>query len=403
MADGLGNGVGGMTTPTKIAQIASDDLALRYLLLGQLRDLVQSEAFEVVSISTDGPEIPFIESIGVRHVAVPMTRRPVTPFSDIVSLFRLYRVLWRERPDVVHTHTTKAGFLGRWAARLARVPVIVHTNHGFVFHETSRRVWRTWFIALEKLAAASCDLILCVSREDVVTAERLGIGRGKIELIGSGGIGVDCEVFDPDAFSSDERRRKRDEIDIPHEVPVVGFVGRLTREKGVLELFEAARIVREQVPDVRFVIIGLVDVARSDAVGTDIADRYGIGSYTSFLGLRQDMPELFSIMDVFVLPSYREGLPRVLMEASAMGLPSVATDIRGSREVVQKDVTGLLVPAKDTAALATAIVDLLTNPERAARMGHAARSRALELFDERPVFELIRSHYSRLLLEKGTR
>lgn len=400
MGESLGGGVPGVKTPVKIAQVASDDLALRYLLLGQLRDLVESDEYEVVAISTDGPEIPFLQSVGVRHIPVPMTRRPVTPFSDLVSLFRLIRVMHRERFTVVHTHTTKAGFLGRWAALLTRVPVIVHTNHGFVFHERSGSFWRRWFIALEKLAAASCDLILCVSAEDVATAERLRIGRGKVELLGQGGIGVDCQVFNPPTFSPEMRAGKRAELGLAPDAPVVGFVGRLTIEKGVLELFVASKLVHKEMSEVRFLVIGVVDAARSDAVGLDVAIEFGVDAFTSFLGLRQDMPELYSVMDVFVLPSYREGLPRVLMEASAMALPSVGTDVRGSREVIEDGVTGLLVPPKDPVALAAAILDLLRDRERATKMSQAARERALQSFDERPVFERIRGEYRRLIQDK---
>lgn len=385
----------------RIAHIASDDLALRYLLLGQLSDLVASGAYDVTAISADGPEVEFIRSVGVKHISVYMTRRVVTPLADIRSLWKLYRVLRRERFDIVHTHTTKAGFLGRWAAKLARVPVIIHTNHGFVFHETSGSFWRRWFIWLEKSAAASSDLIFAVSEEDVETARRLKIGANKTTLLGSGGLGIDSATFDPSRFSAEERDSKRTEIGVPPDVPVVGFVGRLTREKGVLELFVASKLVRKEIPDVHFVIIGLVDTARSDPVTLEVAEEFGITNFCHFLGLRHDMGELYALMDVFTLPSYREGLPLVLMEASMMGIPSVGTRVRGSREVIEDGRTGTLVDPKDAVGLAAAIVGLLNEPDRAALMGQAGRERALLLFDERPVFEKQTREYERLLAEKS--
>lgn len=354
-----------------------------------------------MAISADGPEVEFIRSVGVKHISVYMTRRVVTPLSDIRSLWKLYRVLRRERFDIVHTHTTKAGFLGRWAAKLARVPVIVHTNHGFVFHETSGSFWRRWFIWLEKSAAASCDLIFAVSEEDVETARRLKIGAGKTILLGSGGLGIDSATFDPSRYSAEERDAKRTEIGVPPDVPVVGFVGRLTREKGVLELFVSSKLVRKEIPDVHFVIIGLVDTARSDPVTLEVAEEFGITDFCHFLGLRHDMAELYALMDVFTLPSYREGLPLVLMEASMMGVPSVGTKVRGSREVIEDGRTGTLVDPKDAPGLAAAIVGLLKERDRAALMGQAARERALLLFDERPVFEKQRREYERLLAEKS--
>ncbi len=388
------------TNVPKIAHITTVDLSIRYLLLNQLLALKMS-GYDVTGISAVGRDVPFIESHGIRHLGVPLTRR-ITPLTDLVALWRLYHLLRRERFVLVHTHTLKAGILGRWAAKLAGVPIIVHTNHGFIFHERSPQLWRYFFIALEKIAAHCSDLIFSVNQEDIETAVREGICEPrKIVLLGRGGIGIDIALFDPERFSFDDIARKRLEVGLPNGARVVGFVGRLVREKGLLELFEAARIVRERVPEVRFLIVGPVDKEKPDALTPDTAQEHGIANICHFLGMRQDMPELYALMDVFVLPSHREGFPRAPMEASAMQVPCVVTNIRGCREVVEHGRNGLLVPLGNVQALADAIVELLTDRGKARRMGEEGRRMALERFDERLVFEKVKAEYARLLREKG--
>jgi glycosyltransferase involved in cell wall biosynthesis len=393
-----------MDKKIKIAHITTVDLSLRYLLLNQLRYLKQ-EGYEVIGISSPGEELQYIQNAGIRHIAVPMTRRAFTPLADLYALWSFIKVFRKEQPVIVHTHTLKAGIFGRWAAKLARVPVIVHTSHGFIFHEGSSWLWRSFFVLLEKLAARCSDLIFSVNHEDIETAVRQGIcDHKKIVPLGKGGIGINLSLFDPCSLSSDDIVRKRRETGLPDGVRVVGFVGRLVREKGLLELFEAARIVRERVnEEVRFLIIGPLDSTKPDALNYEVARDYGISEICIFTGMRQDMPELYALMDVFVLPSHREGLPRAPMEASAMGVPCVVTDIRGCREAVEHSRNGLVVPLGDVQALANAIMELLTDPEKARRMGEEGRRMALERFDERLVFEKVKVEYARLLEEKGYR
>lgn len=386
-------------TQIKVGHITTVDMSLRYLLLNQLCGL-QEAGYEVVGISSPGSEASAIEATGIRHIAVPMTRRAFTPLADLRALWRLYKVLRQEQPAIVHTHTPKAGIYGRWAAKLAGVPVIVHTSHGFVFHERSPWLWRQFFIALEKIAAKCSDLILSVNAEDVETAIREGICQ-PTQILSLGTEGVNTITFDRARFSSYDIVSKRAELGLPDGVPLVGFVGRLVREKGLLELFEAARIVRRWIPEVRFLIIGPVDDEKPDALTPDTAHEYGISDICHFLGMRHDMPELYAVMDVFVLPSHREGFPRASMEASAMQVPCVVTNIRGCREAVEHGRNGLLVPLGDVQALADAIVELLTDREKARRMGEEGRRMALERFDERLVFEKVEAEYARLLRERG--
>jgi glycosyltransferase involved in cell wall biosynthesis len=382
----------------KVAHITTVDMSLRYLLLNQLGSIRQ-DGYEVVGISSPGPEVPAIEVAGIRHIPVVMTRKPFTPLQDLKALWQLYRIIRRERFTIVHTHNPKPGFLGQIAAEMAGVPVIVNTLHGFYFHDHMRPAHRRFYITVEKIAARYSDVILSENREDIQTA--LSEGICPLEKIRCLGSGIDVQRFNPAGVSPKDTAGKRAGLGLPAEAPVVGFVGRLVREKGLLELFAAARIVRDRVPDVRFLCVGPVDTDKPDALRPDTARENGVADICIFTGLRQDMPELYALMDVFVLPSHREGFPRAPMEASAMKVPCVVTDIRGCRETVQHGRNGLLVPLGDVQALADTIVELLTDQEKARRMGEEGRRMALERFDERLVFEKVKAEYARLLQEKG--
>jgi glycosyltransferase involved in cell wall biosynthesis len=382
----------------KVAHVATADIALRILLLNQLRGL-QRAGYEVVGISSPGPEVAAIEEAGIRHVAVAMTRRPFAPAQDLAALWRLYEVFRHERPAIVHTHNPKPGLLGQLAARLAGVPVVVNTLHGYYFQGSTRPALRRFYITLERIAARCSDAILSQNREDMGTAVHEGICRApKMKYLGNG---IDLDRFDPGRLSRCQLAARRAEIGLAEGSPVVGFVGRLVREKGLLELFAASRLVRERFPGVCFLLVGPVDAPKRDAVTPATAQVFGVADVCRFLGLRSDMPELYALMDVLVLPSHREGFPRAPMEASAMGVPCVVTRIRGCTEAVEHGRNGLLVPPGDAPALAAAITGLLADPARARRLGEEAQRMARERFDERIVLEKVKTEYARLLSARG--
>jgi glycosyltransferase involved in cell wall biosynthesis len=383
--------------PASVAHVTTVARSLRYLLLSQMCAL-RERGYRVASISSPGPDATALEARGIPHVAVPITRR-FTPLADAGSLLALYRVMRNERYTIVHAHTPKPGLLAQLAARMAGVPVVVNTIHGFYFHDRMPPGERRFYVAMEKLAARCSDLILSQNEEDVETALREGIARpGQIRHLGNG---IDLRRFDPARLAPDARRRTRASLGIGEEAPVVGFVGRLVAEKGVPELLEAARVVRERHPAVRFLVVGATDEEKTDHVSPDEAGRPDDAGLCTFAGFRQDMPELYRSMDVFVLPSHREGFPRAPMEASAMKVPCVVTDVRGCRQAVAHGRNGLLVPAGDARALAQAILALLEDDALARRLGEEGRRRAVAEFDERRVFETVLSEYERLLEAKG--
>lgn len=382
----------------KVAHITTIDMGLRFLLLNQMLSL-QQDGFQVVGISAPGPYVEIIEQAGIRHRPVHATRRPFAPLDDLRSFWDYYRVLRAERPTIVHTHNPKPTLYGQMAARLAGVPLVVNTLHGYYFHDGTHPLLRRLFVAVEKLASRFADVILSQNQEDVATARREGIcPQDRIKLLGNG---IDVVRFDGGRFDEHFRRRMRASLGLSEQHLVIGYVGRLVREKGLMELFEAVAGLVPEFPQVRLLGVGLFDHEKPDALSARDVERLGIKDRALFTGHREDMPELYSVMDVLALPSYREGYPRAPMEASAMGVPSVVSDIRGCRETVEQGRNGLLVPVRDAPGLQTALARLLSDQDLRQGMGRAGRALAEQRFDERKVFDTVKQEYARLLRERG--
>ena len=379
----------------KVAHVTTVDISLRYLLLNQLKAL--REGYEVIAISSPGPHVEAVTQAGIRHIPVPMTRR-ITPGPDIQSLWRLYKIMRRERFAIVHTHTPKAGLLGQIAAKMAGVQVVINTLHGFYFHDHMNGWARRFHIAVEKIAACCSDRILSQNDEDIGTAIREGICAP--EKLASLGNGIDLLEFDPVRVSASEGTVIRERLGIPDSAPVVGFVGRLAaRRKGFLDFLAAGRLLTLRYPEVHFLIVGEADHGKADAVEPSAAADYGIAERCHFVGAlpNAELPPCYRAMNVLVLPSLFEGLPRVVMEASAMGVPSVVSDVKGNREAVAQGRNGFLVPLGDVDALAEATGRVIADPVLGAQMAMEARCIALERFDERRVFEFVKGEYNRLL------
>lgn len=384
----------------KVAHISTVSSSLKGLMLNQLQNL-QQVGYEIFCISSPGPEVPALEAAGIRHTSVEIARE-IAPLADLRALWQLYRVLYHEKPIIVHTHLAKSSLLGQLAARMAGVPIVLNTIHGYHFHEHMSPGKRNFFIQLEKIGARCSDLILSQNKEDIQTTidEKICL-PAKIKYLGNG---IDLTQFDPTRFTADTVQTKRAELNIPAETLVVGFVGRLAaKRKGFLDFLRAGQQIVEQLPDVRFLIVGETDYGKADAIQPEIARKYGLQDHCLFLGFRpnDELPLLYKLMDVLVLPSPFEGIPRAVMEASAMGIPSVVTNVRGNREAVTHDQNGLLVPLGDVPALAQAIIEVITNREKNQRMSGVARRIATECFDEQRVFDLVKTTYTQLLRQKG--
>lgn len=380
----------------RIAHVTTVDLTPRFLLLPQLRAL-RDAGLEVTAISAPGPWVADLEAEGIRHVAWPSATRSWDPRADVRAFRELVGILRRGRYDAVHTHNPKPGVLGRVAARIAGVPCVVNTVHGLYATPDDRARRKVPVLAAEWLAARCSDLELYQSAEDLAWARRLGIVRaGRAVHLGNG---VDLDRFHPSLALEERVAKTRRDLGIADDELVVGTVGRIVAEKGYRELFEAARDVRRRFPDARFLVVGDRDENKWDALSED--EIREASEDVVFAGWREDVPELTALIDVFALPSWREGMPRSAIEAAASGRPLVLTDIRGCREVVRDGVEGFLVPPRRPDLLAGAICRLLDDPALRARMGDAARARAEDRFDERHVVATVVGATRRLLIRSG--
>jgi glycosyltransferase involved in cell wall biosynthesis len=379
--------------PARVAHLTTVDLSLRYLLLAQLR-AVRDAGGVAIGISAPGPHVDALEREGIRHVALPSSTRGSDPAADLRAARQLYRVLAREHVDVLHTHNPKPGVYGRVVGRVARVPVVVNTVHGL--YATTDDPWarRAVVYAVEAVAARFSDAELYQNEEDLALMRRAHLTR-HARLLGNG---VDLARFDASRFDESARAATRASFGARDDTVVVGAVGRLVAEKGYRELFDAMAAL----DPARYLLVvaGAADPSKPDALGEhelDVARAHGV----VLLGHRDDIDEVYAGLDVFVLASHREGMPRVAMEAAAMGLPVVATDVRGCRQVVEHGTTGLVVPMRDPASLTRAIATLGDDARRRRTMGGAARARAEAHFDERRVVERVLDTYRDVARRKG--
>ena len=378
----------------KIAHLTTVDLSLRFLVFPQLL-AVQAAGGEAVGISAPGPWVSALEAAGIRHIPLAASTRGMNLLADLKAARELWKILKRERFDVLHTHNPKPGIYGRILGRLAGVPVVINTVHGLYATSDDNWLKRAGVYSLEAIASRFSHAEFVQSREDFEFLRRWRISpRRRTFLLGNG---IDLTRFDPDQISEEDRAQTRAEIGARENTVVVGMVGRLVAEKGYPELFEAARRL-----DDRYLVVsvGPTDPDKRDGLPEEDVKRAAEAGVL-FLGMRDDVERLYRAMDLFVLPSHREGFPRAAMEAAAMGLPVVASDIRGCREVVVTGENGLLFPMADVAALTEAIQHLGSDRYLRSKMGKAAGERARSHFDERRVVDTVMKMYTEHLERVG--
>jgi glycosyltransferase involved in cell wall biosynthesis len=380
----------------RVVHVTTTDISLDWLLGPQL-EAFAGAGYEVIGASAPGPHVAALEARGIVHVALRHSTRAMAPVQDLQLGPELYRLFRSLRPAIVHTHNPKPGWFGRPAARLARVPVVVNTVHGLYARPEDPFLRRAVVYGLERVAVAFSDAELLQSREDMDTLRSLHVPARRVHHLGNG---IDLGRFDPARATAARRHAIRTEWGIGPEEVVCGVVGRLVWEKGLRELFDAARRLHERAPSVRIVVVGPRDEEKWDAVTDDDVARAEADGVV-FAGRRDDMVDVYAAFDFYALASYREGFPRSAMEAAAMALPVVATDIRGCREAVDPGVTGTLVPAGDADALANAIERLGRDHELRTSQGGAARAKARREFDQTAIIERTLAVYEELLARRS--
>ena len=386
----------------RLVHLTTTDMSLELLLGPQLSSFIAA-GYEVVGISAPGDFVERVEARGVGYIPLSNATRSMAPHRDLLAVGELHALFRRLRPDIVHTHNPKPGLYGRIAARAARVPVVLNTVHGLYALPGDSFTKRAFVYGLERVASACSDAELVQNPEDLKTLRTvLHEPASKLTLLGNG---IDMSRFSRERFDQPEeaariRTRIRSEWGASDDDVVVGAVGRLVLEKGYSELLEAWERVRVRRPGAVLVVVGPCDEAKSDAVPAQLLDR-ARRSGVRFLGMRSDVEDLYLGLDLYVLASHREGFPRSAMEAAAAGLPIIATDIRGCRQVVDDGRTGILVPPRSVGAIHAALEQLIGDPIRRNEMGALATEKAAGEFDQQRVIETTLSTYERLLTAVG--
>ncbi len=369
------------------------------LMRGQLRFLHEA-GFDVTVVSSPGWELDRVaEEEGVNGIGVPMERE-ISPLRDLRSLWRLWRLMCRLRPAVVNVGTAKAGLLAGMAAWLAGVPCRVYTLHGIRL-ETTRGLKRSILAAAERISCRCADHVICVSESVRSRAVELClVERGRCRSLGRGSFnGVETERFAPTPERLVQAAHLRRQLGIPRDAPVIGFVGRLTRDKGVPELMEAFQRVRERLPGTRLLLMGRFE--DGDPVPQAVRESIETDPSVVHLGFVEDPSVHYQVMNVVALATYREGFPTVVLEAAAAQKPVVSTWATGARDAVVDGVTGLLVPVGDSEALAEALLSVLENPALAAKMGSAGRQRVEREYQPAQVCRELERLYHSLLAARG--
>lgn len=330
---------------------------------------------------------------GIELHLMPSLVRPIRPDLDLVALVQLYRFMKRGRFDVVHTHSSKAGILGRLAARMAGVPIVIHTLHGLVFHDY-QAAWKNWlYVRLKRFCAPLADAIIAVNQKTIDGALRAGIGRPEqfVKIFS----GMELEPFLNVGAEITVAEAKRS-LGIPETAPVVGKIARLFPLKGHDEFFDAAEHIAREEPQCHFLLVG-GGVLRDGL--EERARRMGIAGRTHFVGLvpPEQVPRHIQAMDVVVHTSLREGIARVIPQAGAVGKPVVSFALDGAPEVIEDGVSGYLAPPGDCEAVATRSLSLLRDPALRQRMGSRGRSFAAENYPADRMVDAIEAVYIRFM------
>lgn len=380
--------------PKKLIRITTIPLSLEKLLEGQLTYM--NKYYEVTAIAAERDRLEkYGKQNGVKTFWVEMTRA-ITPIQDIKAVWKLYKFFKQEKPEIVHTHTPKAGIVGMLAAKLAGVPLRLHTVAGLPLMETTGGK-RKVLDQVEKFTYKLATKVYPNSRglKDIIIKE--GFAReDKLKVLGKGSSnGIDTEYFNPFQFDDSQKKNKRKSLGIPLNDFVFIFIGRLVSEKGINELVEAFIRLQNRNQNTSLLLVGPfekeLDPLKDETFAT-IRNNEKI--YTT--GYQQDVRPYFAIADALAFPSYREGFPNVVMQAGAMNLPAIVSDINGCNEIIVEGINGVIISVKDTAALSTAMELLLNNKSYVKRLSANAREEICKYYERKEFWQILLKEYKSL-------
>ena len=378
----------------KLIRITTVPLSLEKLLEGQLNFMQQY--YEVVAVSSEEERLKAFErEVGVPTFCVEMTRE-ITPAKDLKSLWKLYRYLKKEKPLIVHTHTPKAGIAGMMAAKMAGVPLRLHTVAGLPLLE-AKGAKRKLLEYVEKWTFLSATNVYPNSHKIYeYLKQHKFTSEEKLKVIGKGSSnGIDTTYFDPANYSQEEKEKTRNSLGIPENDLVFIFIGRLVRDKGINELILAFEQISHEFPETSLLLVGPLE-AKLDPLMPETLEKMNSHPKIMEVGYQVDIRPFMSIADVLSFPSYREGFPNVVMQAGAMGLASIVTNINGCNEIVKEGINGTIVPVRDTGALFKAMKKMIIDPEFRQTLRANSRKIIKENYERQEIWKAILAEYQRL-------
>ncbi len=387
----------------KVIRTSTVPGSLRALLKGQLAFL--NQYFDVIAVSGNGKSLEHVkETEGVRTFALEMQRQ-ISPVNDFISLLKLYLLFKREKPHIVHSITPKAGLLSMLAAKLAGVPIRMHTFTGLIFPSKKG--------SLQKLLI-KMDQLLCWAATDVFPEGEgvkkdlinFGITTKPLKVLANGNInGIDFNYYDPTAYSDLQKQELRQSLNINQNDFVFVFVGRLVRDKGINELVVAFNsllpmVDKDESKRLKLVLVGYYE-QHLDPLLPETVKEIEDNQQIIFTGAQSDVRPYYAISDCLVFPSYREGFPNVVLEAGAMSLPSIVTDISGNNEIIETGYNGIIVPKYDTELLMENMLYLFKNNEARIEMAINSRKNIIEKYDRQLVWNAVLNEYKAALAGKN--
>ncbi|MFD2514263.1 glycosyltransferase family 4 protein [Pontibacter locisalis] len=380
----------------KLFRVTTVPLSLQKLITGQL-PFMRSKGFEPLMISADGPEAAAVvveqES---EHVIVPMTRK-VTPLQDLRSLWAFYRLCKKHKPEIIHSHTPKAGIVGMLGGKLAGVPVRLHTVAGLPLMEATG-VKRRVLDAVEKLTYACATKVYpnsTVLKDFILDSSYCG--PDKVKVIGNGSSnGINTNFFSKDALDAEALQKLRQELDITDSDFLFVFIGRIVKDKGIQELVKAFTSSQQKFPFIKLLLVGPLE---QDLDPVDKQTLLEIEQNPTILsvGYQNEVRPYLAISNALAFPSYREGFPNVPMQAGCFNLPSIVTDINGCNEIIVEGENGLIIPPKSVDALQGAMERLIVDKELYAHLQSNARKMIIERYEQRYFWELLLEEYREAL------
>lgn len=378
----------------KLIRITTIPLSLEKLLENQLRFM--NDYYEVTAVSSEKDRLKaFGENQGVKTHEVAMTRQ-ITPLQDLKSLWQLFWFLKSEKPFIVHSHTPKAGIIGMLAAKLAGVPHRMHTVAGLPLLEATGNK-RRLLNFIEKITYACATKVYpnSVGLKNIIEKEKF-CNPKKLKVIGNGSSnGINTDFFSPESVSEEQKRSLKTQFEISEDIFVFIFVGRIVADKGINELIAAFTRLSAEFKKCKLILVGPFEKELDPLLRETEATILTADNILS-VGYQNDVRPYFAISDCLVFPSYREGFPNVVLQAGAMGLPSVVSDINGCNEIIVSDENGILVEPKSTEMLYLAMKRILEDNELTARLKKNARSRIVSRYQQQVVWEAILREYKSL-------